>query len=133
MATREYNYYMGFAVDGSAIPDPSVFTGAASALDSKGGRDCTGTLHRSMVATKHPLKLEYHAITFAMMENIMSKMRGESFQFTFPDPLDGVITIKGYVGDRDWSTKMAHGEPSTSNTSWKEKWIGDLKFSVIEY
>ena len=130
---RGHNYSMGFLVDGAQIPDPSVFTGAASALDSEGGRDCTGTLHRSMVATKHPLKLEYHAITFSMMENIMSKMRGDSFQFTFPDPLDGMITIKAYVGDREWETKMAHGPISTNSTAWKENWYGDLKFSVIEY
>lgn len=130
---REYKYLMGFAVNGSAIPDPSVFTGKASALDSSGGRDATGTLHRAMVATKHPLKLEYNSISFAMMSSIMGKMTGESFNFTFPDPKDGLITIKAYVGDREWETQIANGKPDTKRTNWKESWMGNLSFSIIEF
>lgn len=124
---------MGFAVNGSPIPDPAVFTGKASALDTSGGRDATGTLHRAMVATKHPIKVEYHSITFAMMESIMGKMRGESFQFTFPDPLEGLITIKAYVGDRDWETQEARSQSNSKNTTWKGDWLGNLSFSIIEY
>lgn len=132
---RGYRYEMGFKVNGVAIPDPAVFTGAASALDSKGGRDANGTLHRKMVAMKHPLKLEYHSISWEMMETIMSKMTGESFQFTFPDPADGYITIKAYVGDREWGTAMARSrvDQSRATKSWKGNWFGDLSFSVIEY
>lgn len=132
---RGYRYEMGFKVNGVAIPDPAVFTGAASALDSEGGRDANGTLHRKMVAMKHPLKLEYHSISWEMMETIMSKMTGESFQFTFPDPADGYITIKAYVGDREWGTAMARSrvDQSRATKSWKGNWIGDLSFSVIEY
>lgn len=132
---RGYRYEMGFKVNGVAIPDPAVFTGAASALDSEGGRDANGTLHRKMVAMKHPLKLEYHSISWEMMETIMSKMTGESFQFTFPDPADGYITIKAYVGDREWGTAMARSrvDQSRRTKSWKGNWIGDLSFSVIEY
>lgn len=132
-AVRGYKYKMGFAVNGAAIPDPSVFTGKASALDSSGGRDATGTLHRAMVATKHPLKLEYNSISFAMMESIMSKMKGESFNFTFPDPLDGLITMKAYVGDRDWETQLAGSKPNTRSASWKDEWMGNLSFSIIEF
>lgn len=130
---RGYSYRMGFQINGSPIPDPSVFTGAASALDTSGGRDATGTLHRAMVTTKHPLKLEYHSITFDMMENIMSKMRGDSFQFTFPDPLEGYITIKAYVGDREWETQAAQNQVQEQSTTWKRSWLGNLSFSVIEY
>lgn len=124
---------MGFAVNGSPIPDPAVFTGKASALDTSGGRDATGTLHRAMVATKHPIKVEYHSITFEMMESIMGKMRGESFQFTFPDPLEGLITIKAYVGDRDWETQEARAQSNSKSTAWKGDWLGNLSFSIIEY
>lgn len=127
---RTYNYSMGFKVNGVAIPDPAVFTGKASALDTKGGRDATGTLHRNMVATKRPLKLEYHGISWKMMETIMNKMTGASFKFTFPDPMSGMITIRAYVGDRDWETIMAAGE---REGNWKERWYGNLNFSVIEY
>lgn len=130
---RGYSYRMGFQINGSPIPDPSVFTGAASALDTSGGRDATGTLHRAMVATKHPLKLEYHSITFDAMESIMSKMRGDSFQFTFPDPLEGYITIKAYVGDREWETQAAQNQVQEQSTTWKRSWLGNLSFSVLEY
>ena len=127
---RTYNYTMGFAVDGVEIPDPAVFTGKASALDSEGGRDATGKLHRNMVATKYPVKLEYHAISYAMMESIMSKMQGSSFKFTFPDPLNGTMTVKAYVGDRDWEVIMANGAPEGD---WKRNWYGNLSFSVIQF
>lgn len=131
--TRSYNYDMGFAVNGTPIPDPAVYTGKASALDTEGGRDATGTLHRNMVARKHPLKLEYHAIDFDMMEYIMSKMTGSSFRFTFPDPADGLITMKAYVGDRDWETIMAAERVEDGSAGWKKKWIGNLSFSIIEF
>lgn len=160
---RDYKYQMGFKVDSVKIPDPSVFTGADSALDSKGGRDATGKLHRNMVARKHPLKIEYHNIPFAMMSEIMSLMQGQSFKFTFPDPMMGVITIKAYAGDLEWTVAQAPEKATTSHSrsqggggsasnasggggsvlpdgsvveeqdTWKNSWFGDLKFSVIEY
>lgn len=135
-AVRTYNYAMGFQVDGVAIPDPAVFSGKASALDSSGSRDANGLLHRKMVAMKHPLKLEYHTITFDMMQAIMSKMTGESFLFTFPDPAEGSITIKAYAGDRDWNVKMARAvikDVGKGAGSWATQYYGDLSFSVIEY
>lgn len=130
---RELKYRMGFAVNGNPIPDPSVFTGKASALDSSGGRDATGTLHRAMVATKHPIKVEYHSITFEQMEAIMGLMRGDRFQFTFPDPLEGLITVTAYVGDRDWETQEARSQVEEKSSAWKKDWLGNLNFSVIEF
>lgn len=133
---REMKYRMGFQVNGEPIPDPAVFTGKNSALDSQGGRDATGTLHRAMVARKHPIKLEYHAITFEVMRGIMELMQGESFQFTFPDPMEGSITVKAYCGDLDWSTHMATEyvqAGDSDNLGWQSGWLGDLSFSVIEF
>lgn len=132
---RTYNYKMGFKVNNVAIPDPSGFTGKVSDLDTEGGRDATGTLHRHRVATKFPLKLQYNAISYEMMESIMSKMSGASFNFTYPDPLKGLQTIKAYVGDRDWEMLMMKTPVSTSasNTNWKKQWFGNLSFSVIQY
>ena len=78
---------------------------------------------------------EYHAITFAMMRTIMNKMTGESFRFTYPDPRDGLVTIKAYVGDRDWEVIMAREavDPDGKNNDWKKNWFGDLSFSIIEF
>lgn len=125
MSVRTHNYEMGFMVDNLALPDPSEFSGKASDLDSGAGRDATGLLHRKRVATKHPIKLKYNHITWGTMNQIMGTMRGkESFQFTFPDPLEGTITVKAYCGDRDWDAEMA---PSNDD------YVGNLEFSVIEF
>ena len=140
MILRGTRNEMGFLVNGVRIPDPSAFGGRASALDSEAGRDATGTLHRAMVTKvpKRPVKLEYHSITFAPMRSIMSLMEGEHFQFTFPDPVYGSVTIKAYVGDREWDVQQARarvnaGAGNDGEQAWKNDWIGDLKFSVIEY
>lgn len=121
----QLNYGMGFCIDNVPIPDPAVFTGAESDLDTMGERDATGYLHRNKVATKYPLKLEYHNIPWDLIMDICPLLRRDKFQFTFPSPfLGGMQTIDAYVGDRDfecvWKPENAIG-------------IGNLKFSIIEY
>ena len=119
-----YRYDMGFQINGTPIPDPSKFTGKVSDLDTLGKRDANGLLHRNMVATKHPLKLEYSNITWSMIQTICALMAQPKFTFTYTDPAKGQKTIEAYVGDRDWEVVQAvfNREP-----------IGTLKFSVIEY
>lgn len=119
------NYKMGFAVNGTAIPDPSKFSGAESALDTSGERDATGMLHRAMVATKHPLKIEWNLLEWSMIQRILGLVRGESFQFTYPDPANGLTTIKAYAGDRAWEATLYN--PDTG------AYHGPLSFSVIEF
>lgn len=121
---RTYSYSMGFKINNTAIPDPSVFTGKDSALDSEGGRDMNGLLHRKMVATKHPTKMEYNNIDWDMAKTIMGLMLGESFNFTYPDPRTGTTTIKAYCGDREWEVIRA---------GQTRGWICNLKFSCIEF
>lgn len=120
-----YTYSMGFMIGSTAIPDPAVFTGAESDLDTMGERDATGYLHRDMVATKHPLKLEYKGIPWSLMMQIGQLLRADKFQFTYPDPFySSANTIDAYVGDREWEAEWS---PSA------RYWVGNLKFSVIEY
>lgn len=119
-----YRYDMGFKVNGTKIPDPTKFTGKVSDLDTMGKRDANGLLHRNMVATKHPLKLEYENIPWSMIQTICALMASDSFSFSYVDPAKGSKTITAYVGDRDWEVISA---PSSG------KKIGNLKFSVIEY
>lgn len=121
----ELRYIMGFMVESTPIPDPAVFTGAESDLDTMGERDVTGYLHRNKVATKHPLKMEYHNIPWGTIMAIAALLRQSKFQFTYPSPFTGQMeTMDAYVGDRDfeavWSPEL-------------KAWIGNLKFSVIEY
>lgn len=123
---RTYKYEMGFAVNGTAIPDPSEYSGADSALDASGERDATGYLHRDMVATKHPLKLKWNAMDWTMMCSILSLLTGESFSFTYPDPSTGTSkTMTAYCGDREWNCELI----MTPNSEY----VGSLSFSVIEF
>lgn len=128
MVNDEYagaaKYSMGFMVNGHLLPDPSVFTGAVSDLDTMGKRDATGRLHRKKVATKHPLKLEYHNITWEQICRICELIKDPLFVFTYFDPADGPLTFDAYVGDREWDVVQA--VPGHAH-------IGNLKFSVIEY
>lgn len=118
-------YGMGFSINGQAIPDPTAFSGAESDLDTMGERDATGYLHRNMVATKHPLKLEYKNVPWEWIMDLCPMLRHDKFQFTFPDPWNGgFTTIDAYVGDRDFECTWA---PEGG------MYIGSLKFSVIEY
>lgn len=125
-----YSTDMGLKVDGKALPDPSSFEGADSALDTSGERDMNGLLHRNMVATKHPLKLEWETVDWGMMNYILPKVRGESFSFTYPDPCSGEMkTIKAYAGDRAWGVKRILVDEETGEKTY----VGKLSFSVIEF
>lgn len=124
-ALREYRYAMGFKVDGQPIPDPAAFSGSDSSLDTSAERDANGMLHRAMVATKHPLKIEWRHIEWHMITDILTRVVGESFQFTYPDPSTGTLsTRKCYAGDRAWTCVWA---PENKT------YIGTLSFSVIEF
>lgn len=118
-------YTMGFCIEKVPIPDPAVFTGAESDLDTMGERDATGYLHRNMVATKHPLKMEYHNIPWDLIMDLGKLLRKDKFKFSYPSPFTGEIeTMDAYVGDRDFESVW---NPVNGI------WIGNLKFSVIEY
>lgn len=116
---------LGFAVNGTAIPDPKGFSGKVSDLDILGKRDTTGTLHRKRVATKNPLKIEYENIPWAWIKEICQLMTAEKFTFSYPDPASRTTkTIEAYVGDREYeAVQLPTGGA----------WVGNLKFSVIEY
>ena len=124
-AVREYNYEMGFKIDGYPIPDPSEFSGIDSALDASGSRDATGTVHRDMVATKVPVKLKWDALDWDTISDIISRMRNEYMQFTYPDPSTKALrTMTAYCGDREWDVKLI--------TVPARQYVGSLSFSIIE-
>lgn len=125
MMTREYTYDMGFRVNQQPIPDPSGYSGSVSDLDTSAERDANGLLHRTRVATKHPLKLAYTALDWDMVMTICGLLTGDRFQFTYPDVRTGTLTTMiAYVGNRDWDCKMYEVEGRR---------LADLNFSIIEY
>lgn len=116
---------MGFLVNDFPIPDPKEYSGSVSDLDTSAERDANGLLHRTRVATKHPLKLAYEAIDWEMILRICELMKDDKFQFTYPDPrTGGMTTATCYVGNRDWNCKWFPFEGYR---------LGSLNFSVIEY
>ncbi len=118
-------YVMGFKIGNTAIPDPSSFSGKESDLDTMGERDATGFLHRNRVAIKHPLSLEYKNIAWSTIISICQLLKSDKFRFTYPDPWNGnTSVITAYVGDRDFTAVWSPEDG---------EWIGELKFSVIEY
>lgn len=118
-------YDMGFAVNGSPLPDPTAYSGKESDLDTMGERDATGYLHRNMVATKYPLKMEYSNIPWEQLMEISKLLKADKFNFTFPSPFTGDLqTIEAYVGDRDFEAVWA-----PTNGGWR----ANLSFSVIQY
>lgn len=122
---RDYRYDMGFAINGSPIPDPATYGGSESALDTSAERDATGYLHRTMVATKHTFKMGWKNITWDMTQSILKKVSPAKFEFTVPDPADGrAKTYECYAGDRSWECVWSPGGEDS---------IGNLSFNVIEY
>lgn len=123
---RTYSYDMGFKINGTPLPDPSVFSGAESDLDTLGKRDATGALRRNKVAMKCHTKLEWRNIEWSMVKTIGNLMnKSDRFRFTYVDPIRGAQTITAYCGDRDWEAVFCVDASA-------EKWIGTLKVSVIE-
>ena len=123
-----YRWDLGFQVDGVLLPDPSEFSGAHSSLDLSGKRDANGLLHRQMVAIKNPLKIGWENIDKDMICKILALVKEEHFSFTYPDPVTGGMSTRTcYAGDRSWDFKHMINEYG------RERYIGSLKFSVIEF
>ena len=125
---RTYSYALGFAANGTPLPDPSGFSGETSDLDVSAERDATGLLHRDRVATKIPVELTYTNITWDMCQTILQAVSAAQFQFTFPNPNTGALrTGTYYVGNRKWNAVWL---PAGENPAG---WYANLTFSVVEY
>lgn len=126
-----YSFKMRFAVNGVPIPDPYEYSGTESDLDTSAERDANGLLHRTKVATKHPVKIKWQNIDWWMICKILNLVKeGEQdrFEFTCIDPSMGPepVTRICYAGDRQWTCKWIPGGDFVDG-------IGDLSFSVIEF
>ena len=118
-------YNLGFKIGDTDIPDPSKFGGEESDLDTMGERDATGYLHRDMVATKHPVNVEFNNIPWDAICAI-GALIAPQISFTYPDPFSQTRTrtITAYAGNRKFD---AVHMPTNGD------WLGNLKFSIIEY
>lgn len=125
----QYNTSMGFALNGSAIPDPSSYDYSSQSLDNSAERDLGGLLHRNMVGIKRNVSLKWNALDYGTAKSIVQAVASPSVTFTFPcmevTDSSGLYTGKYYSGDRKVSCLKAVGD--------EDKWIVSLAFDLIEY
>lgn len=123
-----YNTKMGIVVNGVALPDPSSWTYQVADLDTSGGRDATGLLHRARVATKINYEFEWSAIEWEMLQHILGAITADKFTLIAPDPRTFNSTYTGnyYVGDRTGS--VHYFRPDV-----QEKAVFNLKLKFIEF
>lgn len=125
---RPYKYEMGFRVNDTNIPDPSKMTYQVGDLDTSGGRDATGLLHRAYVATKINYELSWNALDWEMLQIILAAVNTPKFTFTGIDPRTFNTMYSGdyYVGDRT-------GDVHYYLVDKDEKAQFGLKLKFIEY
>lgn len=124
----KYNFKLGIKVDNVAIPDPAEWDYQVGDLDTEGGRDATGYLHRAYVATKINYEFSWNGLEWEMLNVILEAVNKEKFILTAPDPrtMKTPYTGEYYVGDR---TGKAHYFLEDRNT----KSVFTLKMKFIEY
>ena len=99
---RQYKYALGIRVNYTNIPDPTEWTYQVSDLDTEGGRDATGLLHRAYVATKINYDFVWNALDWTMLQTIVAAIQTPQFTLTAPDPrtFNTMYTGSYYCGDR---------------------------------
>jgi hypothetical protein len=119
---------MGIIANGVAIPDPQEWNYQVGDLDTQGGRDATGYLHRAYVATKINYEFSWNALEWEMLETIVNAVQQDKFSFTAPDPryFGETYTGKYYTGDRT-------GKNHYYLEARPEVALFDLKVKFIEY
>ena len=125
---RQYNYALGIIVNGVQIPDPSEWNYQVGDLDTQGGRDATGKLHRAYVATKINYEFSWNALEWEMLQVIVAAVQKPQFRLEAPDPrrFGAVYTGQYYVGDRTGKGWYFLAEKD-------EKAMFTLKLKFIEY
>ena len=125
---RSYKYSMGITVNGTAIPDPGEWTYQVSDLDTEGGRDATGLLHRAYVATKVNYDFVWNSLDWEMLQHIVAAIQTPQFTLVAPDPrtFNTMYTGTYYCGDRS-------GKCHYYLIENQEKAQFELKVNFIEY
>lgn len=141
---RQYKYAMGISVNGPhlqsavALPDPSEWNYQVGDLDTEGGRDATGLLHRAYVATKINYEFSWNALEWEMLQVILAAVLAPKFSMTAPDPRTFNTSYTGdyYVGDRTGKCYYffdSSADSTVPDGSHEEKAQFNLKLKFIEY
>ena len=115
-------------IGGAAMPAPKSDGGLVETYEAiwsaNTGRDDTGTMVGTLVATKTKLKLSWAALTWAQANQILAAIRGKGFTtITFPRVDGSTRTLTGYFGT-----------PTFSQYSWAEglRWATGISVDFIE-
>ena len=65
-------------------------------VDKDAGRTLDGTMHRGRIATKIRLDVKLLTIKESTLQEILTKLRPQSFPVTYTDPYEGEQTRKMY-------------------------------------
>lgn len=114
-----------FNINGVAIAAPKTYQVQISDLDGETNRNANGELLRDRIAVKRKLTLEWGPLDNFEISTILKTVKDVFFQVTFHDPMDGIITVTMYVGDRTAPAYMYDEE--SKEMKWK-----DLKMNFIE-
>lgn len=81
---------------------PSVFKPTILDFDDADSsvRTADGTLNRDRIAVKRQIELEFGPIAQDKMAALLQSMKDVFFDVTYPDPMDGTVTKRMYVGNR---------------------------------
>lgn len=113
-----------FKIDGKPMYEPSSCKVVIADLQLEAYRTDDGKLHKKLARKGlRKVSLTYSALTQEELSELLNQLDGEEFQLTYPDPKDGVKTIKGYCSDisQDLYSGVLY------NGIWK-----DISFSVPE-
>lgn len=122
-----------FAINGHSLNGgsyPALKNKGASfsieAIDGSGaGRNQEGTVIRDLIAQKIKWQLTFAPCTSSQLANLLSLINGETFSFTYPNPVTGTSSTGSfYVGARSAPVCLCD---SNGNILWD-----NLSFNVIE-
>lgn len=118
---------MNILINGVALPvAPAEMEVGIMDLDNAETttRTADGTLHRDRIAVKRQIELSWNALKWNDLSAILTAMKDEFFQVTYPDPMTGTTQTKTfYVGDRKAPVAMER-----NGITW---WRG-LQLTLIE-
>ncbi|MNW46503.1 hypothetical protein D3C74_238010 [compost metagenome] len=107
------------------VASPSEFKVTILDLDDADSsvRTSDGRLNRDRIRVIRQIEIGWNALTQTQISQILKAMENVFFDFYFPDPKDGYITRKMYVGDR--AVPIAFERKGVL-------WYKDLKFTLTE-
>lgn len=109
------------------LPDPAYTTYASVSNElSKADRNTLGDMIKERIALKASIQVEWHGLTKAQKDLIMSLTSGNTFQMRYLDIEDDTVKLSRFYRGSDTEIK-AYGR--FNGTSWR---YYDIKTSLVE-